>query len=124
MIGESARRLLAEHIVSVEQLEILLLLREHRARSWTADRVNDQIQSSRESVEARLADLAQRGLLHRAGEVYQYRPAPELELAMTEVARAYSESRFTIIDVIFAKPSDKLRIFADAFKLKGGKDRG
>jgi hypothetical protein len=125
MVGEAAGRILAEHIVSVEQLEILLLLREHRDRSWTAERVNNQIKSSVASVGGRLVDLAERGLLHRSGEAYQYRPAPELERAMTEVAKAYSESRFAVIDLIFAKPSEKLRVFADAFKMKkGGKDHG
>jgi hypothetical protein len=122
LIQESVRKLIADHIDSVEQLEVLLLLRAQRERVWTVGEINDEIKSSVSSVEARLSDLADRGLLERQGRTFRYQATPEMDATVTELARAYAERRFTVIELIFAKPTDKLRAFADAFKMS--KKRG
>jgi hypothetical protein len=118
MISEPVRQLIARHIVSIEQLEILLLLREHRARSWTPAQVNDRLQSSLLSVTARLDDLAGRGLLHRDSDQFRYDATEELEAVVAALARDYCERRYSVIDLIFSKGSDRLKVFADAFKVK------
>ncbi len=124
MIAEPVRQLIARHIVSIEQLEILLLLREHRARSWTPAQVNDRIQSSLLSVTARLDDLAGRGLLYRESDQYRYDASAELEAVVAVLARDYRERRYSVIDLIFSKGNDRLKVFADAFKVKKGDPNG
>jgi predicted transcriptional regulator len=122
LIQESVRKLIADHIDSVEQLEVLLLLRAQRERVWTVAEINDEIKSSVSSVETRLSGLADGGLLQRQGRTFRYQAAPEMDATVTELARAYAERRFTVIELIFARPTDKLRAFADAFKVS--KKRG
>lgn len=116
MVSDRVRALVAEHIVSVEQLEILLLLRDED-RDWSPEQINDHIKSSATSVLARLADLTNRGFVRRDGPCFRYDRRQPQEAAVAELAKAYSEAPFTIIDLIFAKPTDPLLVFARAFRL-------
>jgi hypothetical protein len=124
MLSESVRQLIARHIVSIEQLEILLLLREHGGRPWSPAEVNDRIQSSLASVSDRLADLVRRGLLRMDGEAYRYDAPAETEAIIAELAADYRDRRYSVIDLIFSKRSDKLQLFADAFRVKKGDPHG
>jgi hypothetical protein len=124
MIADAVRQLIARHIVSIEQLEIFLLLREHRARSWTPAQVNDRLQSSLVSVTARLIDLAGRGLLHRESDQFRYDASAELEAVVAALDRDYRERRYSVIDLIFSKGNDRLKVFADAFRVKKGDPHG
>jgi hypothetical protein len=121
-ISDRLRRLIADDIFSVEQVEILMLLRQEPARLWTCAEVNDRIKSSVSSVAARLADLTQRGLVHDVGGRFRYAPSADKQAALDDLAAAYANRRFTIIDLIFAKSGDKLRVFARALHLKGDDD--
>jgi DNA-binding Lrp family transcriptional regulator len=119
LISDRVRSLVGEHIVSVEQLEVLLLLHQHRDREWSAAQVNDEIKSSVNSVRERLANLESRGFLRRQGDRYRYDAANVNDAAVAELAIAYLQRRFTIIEMIFSKPLEKLRGFARAFKIRG-----
>lgn len=120
-----ARRFVAEHISSVAQLEMLLLLRTNPSESWTASQMAREMRMDAAWAEARLKELHARGLLERSEQgdpAYRYQPrTPELERAVTAVSRAYLLQRVSIIELIYSKPSDSIRVFADAFRLK--KDR-
>jgi hypothetical protein len=122
VIPEPVRQLIAQHIQSVEQLEVLILLRTHRDRAWTVAEVNDHIKSSPSSVVTRLDDLAARGFLRRTDQSFHYQAREDVEAAVAQLAAAYTERRFSVIELIFSKPAAKLRAFADAFKV--GKKRG
>lgn len=121
-IPEEARRLIAERINSVEQLEVLLLLRKDEEREWCAEEVSDELRSSPTSAARRLADLFAHDLLamrQGSNTLYRYCPGSEtLRRAVDALARAYAERRFTVIDMIFSKPVEKLRVFADAFRVR------
>jgi hypothetical protein len=119
VISERVKSLIAQHIESVEQLEVLLLLRQHHQRDWTGEQVNDLIKSSVGSVQQRLADLEGRGLVRLQGEAFRYDPSNVHDGAVEELASIYTERRFTVIELIFAKPTDKLRVFARAFSIRG-----
>ena len=43
---------------------------------------------------------------------------PQVAAAIDELARLYNERRVTVITLIFTKPTDPLRSFADAFKFR------
>ena len=124
MISDPVRQFIARHIVSIEQLEILLLLREQRARAWSPAEVNDRIQSSLPSVSDRLADLVHRGLLRRDDDRFRYDAPADQDVIIAELAGEYRDRRYTVIDLIFSKGSDKLKVFADAFRVKKGDPHG
>lgn len=122
-IPEEVNRLVADHIVSVEQLETLLMLRREPEREWSAESVKDELRTSILSASERLDDLTRRGFLavreSADGRRYRYEPASAADRRSVEqLARAYSERRYTIIEMIFAKPIERLRVFADAFRLR------
>jgi hypothetical protein len=120
------RQLIAQHIDSIEQLEVLLLLRNQRERSWTVDAIIDQMRSSANSVQTRLRGLVQHGLVEHQDGAYRYATGADLDSAVGDLASAYAEQRFSVIDLIFSKPGDKLRVFADAFRVgpDGTRKRG
>ncbi len=125
-LPEAVRRFIADHIDSVEQLEILLLLFHHPERSWTAEAVARELRISALSAGDRLKDMARSTLLARVqGSEGEYRYAPENQqqgVVVAGLAAAYSERRVTVINLIFSKPIDKIRTFADAFRLRRDDD--
>ena len=75
-----------------------------------------------------LSRLCDRGVLHceqGADATYRFAPrVPEVEQAVRELADAYAARHVTVISLIFAKPIDKLKSFADAFRIRREEDRG
>lgn len=125
-IPAEVRRLLAEHIDSVEQLEMLLLLF-RSGTEWTVDAVGEELRTSRASVLRRIQDLTQRRFLVRGSGPESYRFAKDNEsrnAAVEALARVYAERPYTVIDLIFSKPIDNLRVYADAFRFRKGDSDG
>lgn len=120
-IPDDVRAFIQAHIDSVEQLEVLLLLRRESTRAWTGDEVARELRINPISTGSRLSNLHQRTLLAEEAGRYRYAPRhPELDRAVSGLARAYAEMRVSVINLIFSKPVDALSTFADAFKLRGG----
>jgi hypothetical protein len=121
-ITEEVRKFISEHIASIEQLEVLLLLYRNPGREWSAANVAEALYTNVDSVERRLAALCSSGLLvchDETNPLYRYRPEqPGLDRTVRDLATAYSERRVSIINLVFAKPLDHIRSFADAFKIK------
>jgi hypothetical protein len=125
-ISEEVRRFIAAHLVAVEQLEVLLLLHRFR-RPWSAEEVHAELRTSPSSASERLEDLTRRQLLRPDGQPprYLFSPTdPAHEATVAALANAYAERRYTVIELIFAKPVDRLRVYADAFRIKNGEDDG
>jgi hypothetical protein len=124
-IPADVRRFIVDHVHSVEQLEILLLLHRHPARWWTASDVNAEIRTSLASADDRLRDLAERGLAGvDAGTPPRYRFAPAegaTAVLVSRVAETYREHRVSVVTLIYSKPSDAVRDLAEAFRLGRGK---
>lgn len=120
-IPDEVRGFVVRHIESLEQLEVLLLLARDPARCWDAPGVAAEMRTSLPSVEGRLRDLERRGLLAPVDGTarFRYAPAtPDLESAVTKLAEAYVNHRYSIIELIFSKPMDHIRVFADAFRIR------
>lgn len=114
-----------EHIESVEQLEILLLLYHQSDRSWTADEIARELRSSPQSARKRLAVFEMRGFIRQSdasSKSFQYDPRDAgIDEGIKALAEAYQLRRVTIIDVIFSKPTEKMQTLADAFKFREDK---
>lgn len=122
VLTEKVLRFLGEHVASVEQLEILLLLSNEPERVWSVEEVFQTIQSSRTSIIERLKVLQQHGFLQIQEEgqtLYRFEPATvELREGVSELKAAYRKTRVKIIESIYSHRLDQVRIFADAFKLR------
>ena len=116
-------RFLAEHIDSIAQLEILLLLHADPAAEATAATVARALAVDAAWASTELHDLATRGLLAQGtnGTAPAFRFAPhtvELRDTIERVLRMFRERRVTVIDFVASKPSRHIRGFADAFRFR------
>ena len=124
-IGPHVQAFITERIDSVMQLELLLLLAARADRAPTPADLAAELRIDPAWVETQLREMAGHGLLELADGTppqFRYRPrTAELARTVADLAQAYTDRRVTVIGLIFSKPVDKLRSFADAFRLR--KDR-
>jgi hypothetical protein len=115
-------RFIAEHIASVAQLEILMLLRARANDELSADTVGRELRIDPGWAAAELQELAARGFVTpRSGsaEAYRYGPrTPDVAETIDAVVDAYVHRRVTVVNLIFAKPSKTVLVFAEAFRLR------
>ena len=109
-------------IQSLEQLEILLLLSGNPHRWWNARSVYEVVKSSTSSVEDRLNELAQRGLLKAEGKPersYQFAPnSDHYWHVVSQLRDAYKERPVKVVQAIYSKPRDGVQEFAKAFQIR------
>lgn len=116
-ITERVRHFIFDHINSVEQLEVLLLLRQHSNQPWDAKSISQELRSSPISVTSRLESLERIGLLKNEEGRYIYQPANDnLKKVIDELNDVYKIKRQKIFELIFS-PMKKAKDFADAFKI-------
>jgi hypothetical protein len=123
-LPEDVHRFLHQHIESVEQLEVLLLLWRAPERGWNSDEVATAVYSHPSSVVRRLAMLYGQGLLReREPGCYQYAPrTAELHDTVTRLDHIYRERRVAVITLIASKPIENVRAFSDAFRIRRKKE--
>ena len=118
-IDARVQQFVLRYIDSLEQLEVLLLLRSRADRTWRAAEVSKELRTAERSAGVRLASLAAAGLLKEDPPgAYRYAPRTgDLDVAAGELAEAYAVRRIAITNLIFSRPLDQVRTFADAFKI-------
>jgi Mn-dependent DtxR family transcriptional regulator len=124
-IPENVRQFIFAYIDSVEQLEVLFLLRAEPGQSYTASQISGQLRSSEASVSGRLASLANAGLID-GDPVNGFRYAPknkEIFALVDQLSESYRILRHRVLELIFS-PMKRARSFADAFVVSkpGGKN--
>ena len=113
------RGFIASHIVSVAQLDVLLLLRAAADKRWTAEEVARALVTQPDAAKGWLRDLAERGLADEGESTYRYSPAnEELSRVIDELAESYANYRVAVIGLIFARPSERITSLADAFRIR------
>jgi hypothetical protein len=107
-------------IGSVWALELVLLLKREPQRSWRTDELIREMRGSQVVIAEALKMLQGAGLVVQDGAgAHRYQAASEhLDQMVSELEKAYAAKPMTVIKAIIAAPSDKLRTFSDAFKLK------
>ena len=125
-IPPHVRQFIAEHVDSVMQLEVLLMLAGRPGQVWTSAALAEQLRIDPAWVETQLRAMAAGGLVvvpegHPSTE-YRFEPrTADVARAIDDLATAYADRRVTVIGLIFAKPLDKIRSFADAFRIRKDK---
>lgn len=114
------KNFLIECIDSVSHLEVLLMLYAEPKRSWNALAISREMRSNMTSASNHLEDLFKKGFLAQDSEKhFHYHPtSKELEEKVKLLSDIYHEKPVAVITAIFERPNDKLKGFADAFKLK------
>lgn len=121
-LADDIQRFIAENISSVAQLEVLLLLKAHPQQSWNADEVATALYAGSTLLADELAAWRSRGLLEVAPDrpdAYRFAPrTPDMAAVVETLEEAYKNRRVSVITAIYSKPVDKIRTFADAFRIR------
>jgi hypothetical protein len=118
-LAEEVRQFLAAYIASVEQLEVLLLLRAGHERVWSAREIYERVMTNVSSIQESLDKLSSDGLVAPSGKgTYRFSATPEIERVLEQVAMAYKEMPTRILSALYGTPSNELKAFADAFRIK------
>ena len=118
-IPDDVRRLIAENIDSIPELEAILLLREYRSTTWTAAQAGGRLYVSKTVAAHILAVLETRGFLTGDQQGYRYSPSSkELESTIDRLAEAYSHYLVAVTQLVHAKPNASVRHFANAFRFR------
>ena len=112
----------ADHLTSVDELQLLLTCMHTRDRWWDARTAARELGITENAARRALDHLAAHNLfdLRVTGDVrYQYRPGtPELGAAAQAVADAYRANPVALINRVAATPRRSIRDFADAFRIR------
>jgi len=120
---EALRSFIREMIPTIDAAELLVMIALNPARAYTVDAAVEAMHPT-----AVTAPAARRYLTHfhaqglvasRGGESYQYSPAsPELDEVVRALTQVYNARPVTLVRMIYALKDEKIRSFADAFRLK------
>jgi hypothetical protein len=117
------RRFISEHIGSIAQLELLLLLAGDSSKSVGADEAARVFYLTPDAARTYLEVMRADGLVARQADgTYRFAPANEQWRQLVQaLAEAYRERRLTVVQAIYAGPSDAIQSFADAFRIRKDK---
>ena len=118
-LSAEVRAFITQYIVSLEELEVLLLLHEFPERDWSVAEINERLRSQEASIAKWLATLVAAQLIRSSEGRYRFSPpSDELRQQMAAMADAYRTRRTKVIEFIFSKPNESLLSFAEAFDLR------
>ncbi len=120
-VPDAVRRLIADSIDSIAELEAILLLRANADRDWDAEQAGARLYVSATMAAHILGTLAARGFFTVAENRYRYDSSQaELESKVAALAVAYATDLITVTHLVHAKPAGSVRDFARAFRLRKG----
>lgn len=121
-IPDSVRAFVLSDIHSVAQLELLLWLYENEGQTRSLNEICRHHSMQPEMALDLLEDLRSRKLVERvreSGDAYTYQPQrPGVAEQVEELARFYAQYRYSVINLIFSRPSENVRSFAKSFRLR------
>ena len=117
------RSFIRDYIPDIDAAELLLLLARNPARSYDFPAVLKEVQPTiipETTARRHLALFREHGLVAGVGEdAYRYAPgSAKLEELVRALTKVYNERPVTLVRVIYALKDEKIRSFAEAFKLK------
>jgi hypothetical protein len=121
-IPSDIKAFLYANIDSVDQLEILRLVVGEPQTEHSALSLAQELQLPLQAVEMHVNALAARGLLGVTNQqplTCKHGPqSKELEEGVRELVTTYLERPVSLIKMVYEKPKEEFRSFADAFRLK------
>jgi hypothetical protein len=112
---------LRSHITSIEQLELLMLLR-HQPAGITVEDATRALASSEQSILKRAHSLIASGLVRSEGvgakAILAYAAVDAIAATVDTVLATYIQRRLTVIETIYGCVDDELKQLSDAFKLR------
>ena len=118
-IPDRLKSFIKKNISSFSILEVLLLLKRDAQRLWTPEELSIEMRTNVSYATAQLAELTSLKLVEAEGtNSYRYSPQNVGSEIIDELESLYNSRRSTVINYIYSQPSDSIRDFANAFKIK------
>jgi hypothetical protein len=122
-IPQDIARFMRANIESLEQLELLRVLSEDPTKEWQPEPLGREAQANPQAAASHLAALSSRGLLTiiTRGSETLYRHgcgSPGLDKMLSRLLQLYKERPVTMIRLVYTQATDRLRAFADAFRVR------
>jgi hypothetical protein len=125
-ISRGLKSFVREQIQSVFRLEVLLLLHGEQTRTFTAAEIANELGFEVDVAHEQLSALVANGLLRESENDelnFRYEPVDQRKaILVDELALAYARQRVPILSLILAERSDRIRRFAEAFRVIKGND--
>jgi hypothetical protein len=119
------RSFIADHIGSLVQLELLLLLAADPQRDWNADEAAKALFVAPDATYGFLEAMRAHGLCavrEADNSRYFFSPAdPSGTELVHSLAELYKQRRLTVTELIFKGPVEKYQTFANAFRFRRDK---
>jgi predicted ArsR family transcriptional regulator len=121
-IPSDVKEFLYANIDSVDQLEILRLVVGEPQKEHSALSLAQELQVPLQTVEQHVTALAGRGLLAITSQqplTCKHGPqSNEFEAGVQDLVKTYLERPVSLIKMVYEKPKEQIKTFADAFRLK------
>jgi hypothetical protein len=122
-IRADLRDFIVNEIGSIAELELLLLLLRDPQKAWSAQDAAKALYTADDATAALLENFRTRGFANADAGRYTFAPrTPEQQQLIADLAQLYQTRRVTVINLIYAGPVQKLKSFADAFRLRKPKE--
>jgi hypothetical protein len=114
------KQFLIDNIDSIAHLEVLLKLFSNPEKNWNAEDLSKEMRSNISAATIQLVNLQRKGLIKSNDDLsYRYEATnAELNKQIENLVLLYHDKPVAVVSCIYEKPTDKLKGFADAFKLK------
>jgi hypothetical protein len=124
-MSDAVRAFVADHIHSVTQLELLLLLHRDPRVEWTPERAAAEMRFPAPWAIDQLERFAAAGLVagRDAGTpCFRYTAQGDQAAVVDELAELYRRRRTTLITLIFSPAPDDVQLLSDAFRIRRRKE--
>lgn len=121
-INEELKAFILDKIESVGHVEVLCLLAQEPKKLWTADEVRRELRTNESMAASQLDNLLKLGFLNQGPNGAYYFDPIELKSAhlVNQLIESYRDRKMMIINLIYSKPTEKVRNLAEAFKIRKG----
>jgi len=116
---------LRKHIDSIEGLELMLMLQQSSETDFGQEDCAERLGISTSTAKRQLELLTTGGLLTHSAAGYRFAPkTDELRKQVQRLIEVYGERRIDVVNTIIGRSLDRIREFADAFRLRKEKKDG
>ena len=117
-IPKDVRQFIDRYVDSVVEVEALVLLL-GAGCAMTAEQVAQSLRIDARHAEQQLGHLVRARILRQSDDAYVYAPSDgRLRDTAEELASLYRTHRVAITALVYARPSEQIRSFSDAFRLR------
>lgn len=121
-ISDEIKQFVNQYISSVASLELLLLMRKHPGKRWTMESLCLELRSNSFHIEYLLNELSTAELIQQeklnSYSTFFYSGHSKWEAVISSLEQTYMQKRLSVINLIYMHPVDKIRTFANAFKIR------